>query len=120
ALAADTAGIPVENPRQVPSYRYSERYGIRPPCFARATRLGSTLFIGGTASIIGEESSHPDDVGAQIRETLQNISALIGSSMDSPLRQPLEMLRSLRVHVREEEDAPRVRSMLEAVVPGPF
>ena len=27
----------MENPRQTPSYRYSERYGPSPPCFARAT-----------------------------------------------------------------------------------
>ena len=38
-LAADDAGEPVENPRQVPAYKYSRRYGPRPPCFARATRL---------------------------------------------------------------------------------
>ena len=36
-LAAQTPGTPIENPRQTPSWRYSTRYGPKPPCFARAT-----------------------------------------------------------------------------------
>jgi hypothetical protein len=47
-LASDVPGMAVENPRQMPAYRYSKRYGLRPPCFARATRFESTLLIGGT------------------------------------------------------------------------
>ena len=31
--------MPVENPRQIPAFRYSKRYGPIPPCFARATRI---------------------------------------------------------------------------------
>jgi chorismate lyase/3-hydroxybenzoate synthase len=37
ALGLDAAGAPLENPRQVPAYSYSRRYGPLPPCFARAT-----------------------------------------------------------------------------------
>ena len=36
-LGGRDAGLPVENPRQVPAYRYSARYGPIPPCFARGT-----------------------------------------------------------------------------------
>ena len=34
-LASDTRGTPVENPRQKPAYKYSQRYGPMPPCFSR-------------------------------------------------------------------------------------
>ena len=36
------AGVPVENPRQMPAYSYSRRYGPLPPCFARATHRRRT------------------------------------------------------------------------------
>ena len=42
ALAGNDPGIAVESPRQVPSYRYSRRFGPRPPCFARATVLNGS------------------------------------------------------------------------------
>ena len=71
---------PLENPRQVPAYRYSRRYGLRPPCFARATKFESTLFIGGTASIIGEDSRHAAAIVAQTEETLSNLRALIAAA----------------------------------------
>jgi chorismate lyase/3-hydroxybenzoate synthase len=34
-LAMEAPGIAVENPRQVPAFGYSKRYGPLPPCFAR-------------------------------------------------------------------------------------
>lgn len=112
ALTCIQPGRPVENPRQIPSYRYSRRYGRRPPCFARATRVDSTLLIGGTASILGERSSHPDDVDAQTRETFRNISALVQAGSDTNVQLPLGCLKSLRLHVREADDAPAVMSVL--------
>lgn len=120
-LAADAPGAPIENPRQIPSYRYSERYGPRPPCFARATRLGSLLLIGGTASILGEESRHAGDVEAQTRETLANIAAVIahadGRANGGDGGDALSGLRDLRVHVLRPSDAPRVRAIVAELVP---
>jgi chorismate lyase/3-hydroxybenzoate synthase len=116
ALAADEPGQPVENPRQIPSYHYSARYGVRPPCFSRATRLGSTLLIGGTASIRGQESHHEGDIEAQVRETCVNISALIGAATRSST-DGLHALRNLRVHVRDAHDASNVRALLDQLVP---
>jgi chorismate lyase/3-hydroxybenzoate synthase len=116
-LAADAPGTPVENPRQIPSYRYSRRYGVRPPCFARATRVGSRLLIGGTASILGEQSRHVGDIQAQTRETCRNLAALIAASAPSELRTPLASLQSLRVHVRDAESAPAVQTILDELAP---
>jgi enamine deaminase RidA (YjgF/YER057c/UK114 family) len=115
-LACDTPGISIENPRQSPSYRYTSRYGPRPPCFARATSFDSTLLIGGTASILGEESRHHDDVDAQTRETLRNISAVIQAAGGLSDR-PLAVLRDVRVHVVAAEYAPAVKSILEELAP---
>ena len=115
-LAADTPGWPVENPRQIPSYRYSPRYGARPPCFARATRLGSTLFIGGTASILGEDTRHEGDVHAQTRESCANIAALIDAAGHSA-SSPMKALRSARVHVRHAHDAPDARTAIAQAAP---
>src|SRR6187455_2321525 len=62
-LATRAGGRAVENPRQVPAYRYSTRYGPVPPCFARATEVASygsrTLLVAGTSAVQGEDSTHP-------------------------------------------------------------
>ena len=60
-LACNTPGIPVENPRQIPAYRYSSRYGPMPPCFSRATRvivdvLGAMV----SAGTLGKHKAHID------------------------------------------------------------
>jgi chorismate lyase/3-hydroxybenzoate synthase len=107
----------VENPRQTPSYRYSKRYGDRPPCFARATQLGSRLFIGGTASILGEESRHDDNLEAQMAETCRNLAALIDAAAGDARPRPLAALRSLRAHVRDQRDGPAVQDALDRLTP---
>lgn len=84
-LAAHGVSRPVDNPRQVPAYRYPSSYGPRPPTFSRAalTDLGDGrvgLWVSGTASIVGHTSLHPGDVVAQTRETLTNLDAVLRSA----------------------------------------
>ena len=83
-LAARTAPTFVENPRQVSAYHYPRRYGSHSPVFSRATLLrqaGSlTLFVSGTASIVGHRSLHVGNTAAQTRETLANIGALLAEA----------------------------------------
>ena len=84
-LAANEAGLQVENPRQVSAYHYSRRFGPRPPCFARATLLrgnadGPLLLVGGTASITGEDSRHLGDLKAQANETFHNLASLAAAA----------------------------------------
>lgn len=77
-LGARTAAEPIENPRQISAYAYPERYGPASPGFSRASRhRGETLFISGTASIVGHETRHPGDFDAQMRETLQNLDLMM-------------------------------------------
>jgi chorismate lyase/3-hydroxybenzoate synthase len=127
ALSCDVPGLPVENRRQVPSYRYSARFGPRPPCFARGTRLAwpsagdILLLVGGTASVVGEETAHAGNPGAQIDETLSNLSALLrdglpGVGESSAPRAPLGFFRFLRIYYLGED----IRPVAERTVAARF
>jgi chorismate lyase/3-hydroxybenzoate synthase len=87
-LAAAGPGRPIENPRQVPAYMYSRRFGPIPPCFSRASIAtiagGPMMLVAGTASIRGEESVHIGDLGGQLRETFLNLGILIRGSSTTP------------------------------------
>ncbi|MPY89005.1 MAG: pteridine-dependent deoxygenase [Luteitalea sp.] len=126
-LATDEPGTPIENPRQIPSYHYSTRYGPRPPCFARATRparpMGGRqlLLVGGTASIIGEASQHAGDIAAQTRETLANLEALLsaaGGANERSNRQPPPRFTDLRAYVVGPDDAAEVLKQINRALPG--
>ena len=117
-LASTARGIPVENPRQTPAWRYSRRYGPQPPCFSRATIATvngrQLLLVGGTASIVGETSRHDGDVDAQVAETLRNLEALVDSATADGGGgiAPLDRFRDLRVYVARDQDAGRIRTMV--------
>jgi chorismate lyase/3-hydroxybenzoate synthase len=121
-LASDTRGTPVENPRQKPAYTYSQRYGPMPPCFSRATIADLNgqrrLLVGGTASIVGEDSAHQDDVGAQLEETLRNLDAVIDAATGRhESAAALTRLLDLRVYCARAEDAAAIRRVLAARCP---
>jgi enamine deaminase RidA (YjgF/YER057c/UK114 family) len=108
-LAAPYAGQGVQNPRQTAPTDYSARYGPRPPCFARATRVGHVLLVSGTAAITGEDSVAPDDLSRQLDLTLDHLAALAGG---------LANYRSLRAYVPRQADATPVSATLATRVPG--
>jgi enamine deaminase RidA (YjgF/YER057c/UK114 family) len=119
-------GRPVENPRQVPAYSYSTRYGPLPPCFARATVVpdpGSAcdarLLVGGTASIVGEDSRHDSDAARQAIETFANLAHLLAAATGRPAggvdeQGPLDAFTDVRVYVVRVEDAARVRELVRS------
>lgn len=116
-LAAREPGLQVENPRQVPAFKYPRSYAPLPPSFSRALlkrwpgsrSAGEQLFVSGTASVVGHESHHPDNTAAQLKETLANIGALLETAgTATPWR-----AASLKVYVRREQDLPAVRAQLE-------
>ena len=110
-LAMEHPGIHVENPRQTPAWRYSTRYGPLPPCFSRATivtlRGRRHLLIGGTASVVGEDSRHAGDLHGQLDETLFNIESLVRTANGdgADCEAPLKRLVDLRVYVTEAMQA---------------
>jgi chorismate lyase / 3-hydroxybenzoate synthase len=122
-LAGLEAGEPVENPRQVPAYSYSRRYGALPPCFARATRVVdpgapgvSRLLVGGTASIVGEDSQHERDAREQALETFANLAHLIaaasGTAPEPAGAGALRVFTDMRVYIVRETDATLLREMV--------
>lgn len=103
-LATKTPGSQIENPRQMSAFRYPLRYSPKSPSFSRAilkhwTTTERHLYVSGTASIVGHRSRHPNNVIAQLQETLQNLDALVSSAnndcKDSPLQPNL-----LKVYAR--------------------
>lgn len=123
-LSSVEPGKPLENPRQLPSYRYSARYGPQPPCFARATLAeippggARRLLVGGTASVLGENSAHVADLVAQFEETANNLKALLiaapgvdrtGSASD----RALSRFRHLRVYYTDRGARGTIESLVE-------
>ncbi len=125
-VAGRQPGTPVENPRQIPAYRYSRHFGPLPPCFSRATALGERLpggerlLVGGTASIRGEDSLHAGDLVGQTQETLANLASLVRSACDPggsderslQLAPWLGRFRELRVYLPRPEHGDKVLEML--------
>jgi chorismate lyase/3-hydroxybenzoate synthase len=113
-LAGAERGVAVENPRQIPAFRYSKRYGPLPPCFARATVVrnllptGPAVLVGGTASICGERSMHQDALAGQIRETLANLGSLVTAAGVSG--DPLAAFTHVRLYHPRPQDAGAIES----------
>lgn len=80
-LAGKTAGMQIENPRQLSAFQYPQQYGPRSPSFSRATLVRSEtatcLLVSGTASIVGHATQHAGDAAAQFAEIRRNLHALL-------------------------------------------
>jgi len=128
--------IAIDNPDQIRPYDYSQQVlkgkpadgkaANQPPQFERAVYLvnnkTSTLFVSGTASIIGQQTIGIDDVEKQTVITLENISKLTnaerighlagdsGACAGSPIL--------LRVYIKNQDDFRRVRQICQHHFPG--
>ncbi len=117
-LASKTPGIQIENPRQVSAFQYPEEYGPASPSFSRATLKRwpnmSQLFISGTASIVGHETKHPDNVLIQLEETLKNLDSLIKNVKDTHqlALEGVNDLSIMKVYIRHEEHYPLIEKAL--------
>jgi chorismate lyase/3-hydroxybenzoate synthase len=120
-LACGQGGQAVENPRQVPAFQYSRRYGPLPPCFARATVIthpftgGRALLVAGTSSILGEQTVHAGDLPRQLEETLANLRALLAA-----VKRPGERwgFTDLRAYYSRLADAATVERLMSQTI-GP-
>lgn len=114
-LGARNPAEPVENPRQVSAYAYPERYGPASPGFSRASRHeGGTLFISGTASIVGHETRHPGDVEAQMRETLQNLDLMMRLTEEGDSQRGRW---AIKTYLRDIAHAAKLEQALAALLP---
>ena len=122
-IASASAPISLENPRQLSSWDYPVQYGPRSPTFARACIEGDgaqTLFISGTASIVGHETAHAGNECEQTRETLRNIRAMIDAANER-IGAKRFSLRDLRykVYVRHPEHQPAIEREMRREIGEP-
>ncbi len=116
-LAARRQPTMIENPRQTSAYHYPPKFGRHSPIFSRACVLnesvGTNLFVSGTASIVGHETIHQGDVGAQTRETMANIDALLDEAnrVVGPARYSRDGLK-FKVYVRRPSDLGAIEGAL--------
>lgn len=121
-LAALDSGVQLENPRQVSAFHYPAQYGPDSPAFSRAMikdwGAGKHLYISGTASIVGHESRHRDDVLPQLAESLRNMRTLVQSagSEHGVGIASLAELSQLKVYVRDEQDHGLIREHMDEQV----
>jgi enamine deaminase RidA (YjgF/YER057c/UK114 family) len=71
------------------------------------------LLVAGTASIVGEESRHPEDTRAQVTETLRNLEALLVNA-GAPAGDPLRRLTDVRIYVVRADDTELVEREVRA------
>jgi enamine deaminase RidA (YjgF/YER057c/UK114 family) len=120
---------PIENPNQVNAYEYGQQVlkGLagegktlkHPPQFERALlitrKIKSTLFVSGTASIIGQETIGIDDVEKQTEVTIENIYKLTDQKRIGNVtsNNDIEWGRFIliRTYVKDREDFNKVRAI---------
>lgn len=116
-LAGRVPGIQVENPRQTSAFRYPRDYGPISPSFSRATLLGRTLLVSGTAAVVGHASLHAGDAVAQLDEIASNIGALLAHASTQHLagKTGRWQAQALRVYLRDPADLDRVAPRLHTL-----
>lgn len=123
-LAGALPGLDVENPRQVSAWRYPRRYGPKSPLFSRATIMrmnGSSQFLlSGTASIVGHQTHHENQVANQLSESLRNVYSLLdeGHRLMGDSKARLDSDGILKIYIRNPEDYELIRRTLEAEAPA--
>jgi chorismate lyase/3-hydroxybenzoate synthase len=122
-LAAALPGMDVENPRQVSAWRYPRQYGPKSPLFSRGTILrlnGSQQFlISGTASVVGHQTHHENQVASQLSESLRNVQSLLqeGHRLTGDSHARLDSEGILKVYIRDPADLDLIRQTMEAEAP---
>jgi len=115
-IASARAPIGLENPRQTSAWDYPTQYGPKSPTFARACiadDAARTLFISGTASIVGHASAHAGDQREQTREVLRNIRALVDAANERIGGEHYALDRlHYKVYVRQPEHQPSIEREL--------
>lgn len=123
-LAARSAPVQIENPRQVSAYDYPADYGPRSPTFARAALLpvqdGEVLFVSGTASIVGHRTLHAHDAASQTVETLANLRAVVdAANRASAIGGYTLGDLALKVYVRHPHDLAAIRHTIDTTPDAP-
>ena len=117
-LASDTPGTAVENPRQTSAYHYPVEYHHTQPLFSRGLLKTwgkqTHFYVSGTASIIGHETLHINDVCAQLNESINNVETLVAHANDKYQTQlnAQDDLLYMKVYLRHREDVEQINQVL--------
>ncbi|MFV0543648.1 MAG: hypothetical protein ACK5L8_08185 [Marinicella pacifica] len=79
-IFSKTPGTVIENIRQVSAWEYPLHYSPKQPRFSRAMQFGNLLMCSGTASVVGHETRHKDDLRLQFKECMRNIAVLLSAA----------------------------------------
>lgn len=111
--------IHLENPSQIPAWRYPGRYGRKSPSFARASLVhherSGWRFISGTAAIKASETQFPGDLQQQLRVTFDNLEIMVDeceTALASRSAKPLLWQHALRVYVRHWDHLPEIKQRI--------
>ncbi len=119
-LASDTPGTAVENPRQTSAYHYPVEDDHTQPLFSRGLLKSwgqrTHFYVSGTASIVGHETLHIDDVCAQLNESINNVETLVAHANDMHHTQlnAQDDLLYMKVYIRNREDVEQINQVLAA------
>src|SRR5271165_1272475 len=114
----------VENPAQVPAYKYPPEHGPRPPSFARASvvdRAGKLdAFVSGTSAVRGHASVAPRDTAGQLDCTIENLGLVSRACGLGDRLGARSGKRHFKVYLRKREDYPAVAREMNRrlLVPG--
>lgn len=121
--------IPIDNPKQIASYNYHQKILVgnslnkenkSAPNFERAKLISSngssSLYVSGTASIIGEKTYGINNIEIQTRTTLQNIETLYQQVEDREdiHIQPNNQPKYIRVYLKNGEDLHTVKHICQS------
>jgi enamine deaminase RidA (YjgF/YER057c/UK114 family) len=116
--------LPVNNPDQVRPYEYGQVVlkGVQVPQFERAVLFAgekdTTLFVSGTASILGQDTIGSDDIEKQTVITIENIMKLVEASHHHNIKGApccdLSNLILLRVYVKRQSDFEIVKKICDS------
>lgn len=119
-LASDTPGIAVENPRQTSAYHYPVTDSFTQPLFSRGILKvwgnRTHFYVSGTASIVGYETLHINDVCAQLNEAINHVETLVAHANDQHQTQlnAQDDLLYMKVYIRHSKDVAYIKQVLAA------
>lgn len=123
-FASSTPGIAVENPRQTSAYQYPVDNEQSQPLFSRGLLKiwgnRTHFYVSGTASIVGHETQHIDDVCAQLNESINNVETLVAHANDQYQTQlnAQDDLLYMKVYIRNKNDVAHIKQVLAARLSG--
>ena len=118
--------VPDGGPWPPAAWRYPREHGPVSPGFSRGAVLDADtdtprLLASGTASIVGHVSRHAGDVAAQLRESFENLQALLeaGERRSGRRFDPADC-EAMRVYLRRDTDLDLARRAFAAsgIPPG--